>query len=122
MAHEAQNLLRIIIGNEPPETFGQLFADAFAATFGTKAGDDSEIKIRETSEYDGALTFDRMLSEKNKFDDIIAKENDYKKVLEKTADAKAEYVISGHCLSKTFKTLSDLFATISIFFIKYPLN
>ena len=34
---------------------------------------------------------DRMLSEKNKFDDIIAKENDYKKVLEKTADAKAEY-------------------------------
>ena len=41
MAHEAQNLLRIIIGSEPPETFGQLFADAFAATFGTKACNNS---------------------------------------------------------------------------------
>ena len=41
MAHKAQNLLRIIIGSEPPETFGQLFADAFAATFGTKAGNNS---------------------------------------------------------------------------------
>ena len=41
MAHKAQNLLQIITGNEPPEAFGRLFIDAFAATFGTKAGTDS---------------------------------------------------------------------------------
>ena len=39
---------------------------ALALDIRTKAGDDSEIKIRETSEYDGALTFDRMLSENDR--------------------------------------------------------
>ena len=39
---------------------------ALALDIKTKAGDDSEIRIRETSEYDGALTFDRMISENDR--------------------------------------------------------
>ena len=48
-----------------PESFKVLIKElqSLALDIKTKAGDDSEIKIRETSEYDGALTLDRMLSE-----------------------------------------------------------
>ena len=48
-----------------PESFKVLIKElqALALDIRTKAGDDSEIKIRETSEYDGALTFDRMINE-----------------------------------------------------------
>jgi len=48
-----------------PESFKVLIKElqALALDIRTKAGDDSEIKIRETSEYEGALTFDRMISE-----------------------------------------------------------
>ena len=48
-----------------PESFKVLIKElqALALDIKTKAGDDSEIRIRETSEYDGALTFDRMISE-----------------------------------------------------------
>ena len=51
-----------------PESFKVLIKElqALALDIRTKAGDDSEIKIRETSEYDGALTFDRMLSENDR--------------------------------------------------------
>jgi DNA-directed RNA polymerase subunit beta len=48
-----------------PESFKVLIKElqSLALDIKTKAGDDSEIRIRETSEYDGALTLDRMLSE-----------------------------------------------------------
>ena len=48
-----------------PESFKVLIKElqALALDIKTKAGDDSEIRIRETSEYDGALTFDRMINE-----------------------------------------------------------
>ena len=51
-----------------PESFKVLIKElqALALDIRTKAGDDSEIKIRETSEYDGALTFDRMISENDR--------------------------------------------------------
>ena len=51
-----------------PESFKVLIKElqALALDIRTKAGDDSEIKIRETSEYDGATTFDRMLSENDR--------------------------------------------------------
>ena len=51
-----------------PESFKVLIKElqALALDIRTKAGDDSEIRIRETSEYDGALTFDRMLSENDR--------------------------------------------------------
>ena len=48
-----------------PESFKVLIKElqALALDIRTKAGDDSD---RETSEYDGALTFDRMLSENDR--------------------------------------------------------
>jgi DNA-directed RNA polymerase subunit beta len=48
-----------------PESFKVLIKElqSLALDIKTKAGDDSEIRIRETSEYDGALTLDRMLKE-----------------------------------------------------------
>ena len=48
-----------------PESFKVLIKElqSLALDIKTKAGDDSEIRIRETSEYDGALTLDRMLSD-----------------------------------------------------------
>ena len=51
-----------------PESFKELNKElqALALDIRTKAGDDSEIKIRETSEYEGALTFDRMISENDR--------------------------------------------------------
>jgi DNA-directed RNA polymerase subunit beta len=51
-----------------PESFKVLIKElqALALDIKTKAGDDSEIRIRETSEYDGALTFDRMISENDR--------------------------------------------------------
>jgi len=51
-----------------PESFKVLIKElqALALDIRTKAGDDSEIKIRETSEYEGALTFDRMISENDR--------------------------------------------------------
>jgi DNA-directed RNA polymerase subunit beta len=51
-----------------PESFKVLIKElqSLALDIKTKAGDDSEIKIRETSEYDGALTLDRMLSENDR--------------------------------------------------------
>ncbi len=51
-----------------PESFKVLIKElqALALDIRTKAGDDSEIRIRETSEYDGALTFDRMISENDR--------------------------------------------------------
>ena len=51
-----------------PESFKVLIKElqALALDIRTKASDDSEIKIRETSEYDGALTFDRMINENDR--------------------------------------------------------
>jgi DNA-directed RNA polymerase subunit beta len=51
-----------------PESFKVLIKElqALALDIKTKGGDDSEIRIRETSEYEGALTFDRMLSENDR--------------------------------------------------------
>ena len=48
-----------------PESFKVLIKElqALALDIRTMTDDDQEIKIRETSEYDGALTFDRMISE-----------------------------------------------------------
>ena len=54
-----------------PESFKVLIKElqSLALDIRTKAGDDSEIKIRETSEYEGALTFDRMINENAKRED-----------------------------------------------------
>ena len=48
-----------------PESFKVLIKElqALALDIKTMTDDNQEIKIRETSEYDGALTFDRMISE-----------------------------------------------------------
>ena len=48
-----------------PESFKVLIKElqALALDIRTMSEDNEEIKIRETSEYDGALTFDRMISE-----------------------------------------------------------
>jgi len=48
-----------------PESFKVLIKElqALALDIRTMTDDDQEIRIRETSEYDGALTFDRMISE-----------------------------------------------------------
>lgn len=48
-----------------PESFKVLIKElqSLALDIRTMTDDDQEIKIRETSEYDGALTFDRMINE-----------------------------------------------------------
>ena len=48
-----------------PESFKVLIKElqALALDIRTMTDDNQEIKLRETSEYDGALTFDRMISE-----------------------------------------------------------
>ena len=51
----------------------------------TKAGDDSEIKIRETSEYDGALTLDRMLSETDRKAEKEKREHEQDRAAEEEA-------------------------------------
>jgi len=66
-----------------PESFKVLIKElqALALDIRTKAGDDSEIKIRETSEYEGALTFDRMINENAR------REDREKRELEEEAEA-----------------------------------
>ena len=48
-----------------PESFKVLIKElqALSLDIKTMSGDNQEIKIKETSEYDGALTFDRMINE-----------------------------------------------------------
>lgn len=51
-----------------PEAFKVLIKElqALALDIRTMTDDDQEIKIRETSEYDGALTYDRMISDNDR--------------------------------------------------------
>ena len=70
-----------------PESFKVLIKElqSLALDIKTKAGDDSEIKIRETSEYDGALTLDRMLSETDRKAEKEKREHEQDRVAEEEA-------------------------------------
>ena len=70
-----------------PESFKVLIKElqSLALDIKTKAGDDSEIKIRETSEYDGALTLDRMLSENDRRAERERREHEQDRVAEEEA-------------------------------------
>jgi DNA-directed RNA polymerase subunit beta len=70
-----------------PESFKVLIKElqSLALDIKTKAGDDSEIKIRETSEYDGALTLDRMLSETDRKAEKERREHEQDRVAEEEA-------------------------------------
>jgi DNA-directed RNA polymerase subunit beta len=90
-----------------PESFKVLIKElqSLALDIKTKAGDDSEIKIRETSEYDGALTLDRMLSETDRKAEKERREHEQDRVAEEEAarinaeeqddDAMSDEEISG---------------------------
>ena len=68
-----------------PESFKVLIKElqALALDIKTMTEDNQEIKIRETSEYEGALTFDRMISENDR------------RVEREKADAEAEVNFGG---------------------------
>jgi len=70
-----------------PESFKVLIKElqSLALDIKTKAGDDSEIKIRETSEYDGALTLDRMLSETDRKAEKEKREHEQDRAAEEDA-------------------------------------
>jgi DNA-directed RNA polymerase subunit beta len=70
-----------------PESFKVLIKElqSLALDIKTKAGDDSEIRIRETSEYDGALTLDRMLSETDRKAEKERREHEQDRVAEEEA-------------------------------------
>ena len=90
-----------------PESFKVLIKElqSLALDIKTKAGDDSEIRIRETSEYDGALTLDRMLSETDRKAEKERREHEQDRVAEEEAarinaeeqddDAMSDEEISG---------------------------
>jgi DNA-directed RNA polymerase subunit beta len=72
-----------------PESFKVLIKElqSLALDIKTKAGDDSEIKIRETSEYDGALTLDRMLSETDRKAEKERREQEHNAEAQRAASA-----------------------------------
>ena len=75
-----------------PESFKVLIKElqALALDIRTMTDDDQEIKIKETSEYDGALTFDRMISETDRRAEHERERERYEMVAQDIAAAEAE--------------------------------